>query len=163
MRQCEICKHNLVDPVGRSNDIAIIFEDFTAETYGGQKIPEQFGYYLLRTEMGKLGVDIYQARVTSMWLHAPIKNFDDAQWNFQQAILEAMGTRFVLLLGSGATKFFLGKTATAISGIPMKSDLLGAEYVVGTLNPNSALAGCNGEVILGIQQFAKLVRERRNK
>jgi uracil-DNA glycosylase len=101
-------------------------------------------------------------RVTAMWLHAPTKkNFEDAQWNFQQACLEAMHKKFVLLLGSGATKFFLNKTATTISGIPMKSDLLGAEYVMGTLNPNSALAGVNGEVLLGIKKFALLYKEKR--
>lgn len=122
----------------------------------------QFGYTFLKNELGRYGLDLSQMRVTSMWLHAPNKSREDCEWNIQQAMQEAMGKRFVLLLGTGATSFFLKKTATAISGLPMKSDFLGAEFVMGTLNPNSALAGCNGETMLGIKKFALLYKEERN-
>lgn len=159
---CQICNHKLIEPYGKSNDVCVIFDEFTLETYNGERVSDQFGFTLLRNELGKLGLDLYQMRTTCMWLHPPTKkNFEDAQWNFQQAMLEAMGKRFVLLLGSGATKFFLNHTATAISGLPLHSDLLGAEYVMGTLNPNACNSGLNGEAILGISKFAKLIKEKK--
>jgi uracil-DNA glycosylase family 4 len=164
---CPICNQPIVEARGDlKSKILVISENVTEEDM-------QVGYALsgvyanvLRTELAQYGLDLFQMRRTSMWLHPEPKGRDkklieaDRNWHFTQVIMEAQNRKIVLLLGSIATRFFLnGIAATNVSGIPMKADLLSAEIVMGTRSPLDILYGSHGEFCLGIKKFAEQVKK----
>ena len=164
LRECQVCHGDMIPCTGPiKTDCLVVWDDLTEESYKDGKISSQFGWTVLRHELSRWGVDLYQLRVAPMWYHPPTKIKGDYDYHIQQTILEAMGKKFVLLLGSEATKFFLNLNSIACSGLVLQSDLLGAKYVIGTQNPNDVLSKSAGEFQLGIEKFAKFYKQERTK
>lgn len=155
---CPICNELIVQPWGKGK-ILVIGEAPTADDLEEGKPFIGEYTHALRIEMAKAGFDLYQCRLTTLWLHAPVKegkkDHSHSQWHFDQALFEAEGHPYVLLLGTDVTKFFLGYNSTEISGIPMTSPMLSAKIVMGTRSPLDVLGGTIGEFRLGIQKFIK--------
>lgn len=160
---CPICKRPIIQPKGSKESSILVIAPFP--TQDDLQLGHAFaGVYgnIIRTEMAKYGVDLYQMRYTCLWLHEMVKKDEaEREWHMQQAIQEAVGREAILMLGSEVVgAFFPGLTATAVSGIPMKADLLSADLVMGTLNPLSLITGTRGEFSLAIKKFCTLIKER---
>lgn len=156
---CPICHLPIIQPWGKKGSILIIGEAPTREDIVNLRPFAGDYVHPLRLEMAKAGYDLYQCRLTTLWLHEPVKegkkDQPELKWHYQQALLEAIGSPFVLLLGTEATKYFLGYNSTEISGIPMTSPMLSAKLVMGTRSPLDVLGGTIGEFRLGIQKFVQ--------
>lgn len=159
--ECPVCNRKIISPSGSpSSSILVISSSPTEEDMdAGKPFKGQYGM-ILRSELARYGVDLSQFRQTCLWLHTPSnKNKEDAEWNYQQAIKEAIGKKIILLLGTEVTKIFLKKSATEVSGLPMISDMVSA-MVIGTRNPLDIITGSHGEFILGIKKFATYIKEK---
>jgi|WetSurMetagenome_2_1015567.scaffolds.fasta_scaffold00049_15 uracil-DNA glycosylase len=163
MAQCPICKKGIVQPRGnKKSQILVIAPSPTLDDLkSGYPFAGVYGN-IMRMELGKWGVDLFQLRYTCLWLHDIVKKDEaEREWHMQQAIQEAIGKEAVLMLGSEVVgAFFPGLTATAVSGIPMKADLLSAPLVMGTLNPLSLIQGSHGEFSMAIYKFCNIIKER---
>lgn len=158
LRLCEACHQKILTPFGPAKSpILILWDKLTLEEY-------EKGWFCsetsatLRNELAKQELDIWSFRNTSLWLHEPTKDKVDKLFQIQQAIAECQNRKLILLLGSDCTKLFLKYSATDVSGILMKSELLTAP-VVGTLSPSAALGNSHGEFRLGIQKFCNYAKE----
>jgi uracil-DNA glycosylase len=164
MAQCQICKKGIIQPRGnKQSKILIIAPSPTLEDLQqGYAFAGVYGN-IMRTELAKWGVDLFQLRYTCLWLHDIMKKDEaEKEWHMQQAIQEAIGKEAILMLGTEVVgQFFPGKTATSVSGIPMKADLLSAPLVMGTLNPLGLIQGSHGEFLLAIHKFTTLIKERK--
>lgn len=166
---CPICDKPIVQPWGKGN-ILIIGEAPTQEDLqAGRPFTGDYTH-ALRLEMAKAGYDLYQCRLTTLWLHEPVKEgkgkkatHQESEWHFAQALHEAIGYNSVLLLGTEVTEFFLGYNSTEISGIPMTSPLLSAQLIMGTRSPLDVMGGTIGEFRLGIVKFIKAYKELMKK
>ena len=163
MSNCPICKRPIIQPKGSKESSILIIAPFPTldDLQQGHAFAGIYGN-ILRTEMAKYGVDLYQTRYTCLWLHEMVKkNEEEFEWHMQQTIKEAIGKEAILMLGTDVVGAFFPKlTATAVSGIPMKADLLSAPLVMGTLNPLSLISGSHGEFSLAIKKFCTLIKER---
>jgi hypothetical protein len=170
LRTCEHCNERIVSPTGSANSKILIIgsgEGIPTEEDISSGTPFSGDYmYVLYNALGKHGLDMMQMRRTTLYLHSK-KGFVERgkakqshiDWHVQQAIQECIGREYILLLGSDATKLFLKHTCEEISGLWMKSDILSAPYVMGTLNPLSILNKTIGEFTLAIDKFAALYKE----
>ena len=165
---CPICSQPIIEARGdKKSQILVVGSDVTDEDLEAGYALSGAYVNVLRGELAKYGLDLFQMRRTSMWLHPEAKGRtkgdvkeDERDWHFTQVIMEAQDKKIILLLGSTATRFFLnGQAATNVSGLPMKADLLSAEVVMGTRSPLDALYGNCGEFCLGIKKFAEEVKK----
>lgn len=163
IKLCEICQKKILSPFGPTKSpVLVLWDKLTLEEYEkGWFHSETSG--ILRNELAKYGLDIWNYRNTSLWLHEPEpKNKPDKLAQIQKAIAECQDRKLILLLGSDCTKLFLKYSATDVSGILMKSELLTAP-VIGTLSPSAVLGNSYGEFQLGIQKFSWYVKEYINE
>lgn len=158
---CPICEYPIVQPSGNANSkILVISEEPSIEDLKfGQPFKGEYGM-ILRTELGKYALDLFQMRMTCLWLHRIVKkNKAESAWHYEQVMRECMNKKAILLLGTDVTQVFLKHSATEISGLILRSDLLSADIVVGTRSPMDVLVGSHGEFTLAIEKFAKVIKK----
>jgi len=161
---CEVCKQELMECRGPEKAIGIVIAYMPGiEEYEGKIAFSSANAVILRNEMARHGVDLFTFRRTYIWRHLPPEKGRTKidKGNFQQEFdaqmrylsLELINRSVVLLLGTDVTEIFLDKSATEISGIPMKSTELSAPLVMGTLDPSAIEGNSWGEFALGIEKF----------
>lgn len=153
--KCPICNLKLVLPSGPHDAPILILGD----SPGQEEIKEGEPFIgvsgrILRVELGRVGIDKKQCRVSNLFLHE--KNKDCLDWNLEQAIREARDRKAILLLGADCSKIFLKKNVTDVTGLFMTSDLLSCKIIMATVNPASLLHESGvGEIRLAFKRFAK--------
>lgn len=157
--KCKICNRELISPTGNEDSIALIITDkpsIDPQTKESVLITCD-EKRLLKTFLGMEGIPFEFVRITSLWLHEPnVKDAEDKEWNYQQAMLEAMDRKIVLLLGTTTTKFFVKENATNVSGLKLKSQLLSAPYIYGTRTLRDAMRYPIGEFEITMREFTKI-------
>lgn len=173
--KCEICNLPIIVPSGNAKANILVIDEHPTEDdlMAGKAYAGEYAT-ILYAEMAKAGIDLWSCRITTLWLHAPVKegsgkraDHSHSRWHFNQAVMECVGRTAVLCLGSDVTEFFLGHNSTEISGIPMTSPLISAPLVMGTRSTQDVLGGTVGEYRLGIQKFVaaykkQLIKEMSN-
>lgn len=159
---CEICRAPIIQPSGMKDSKILIVGEFPTneDMAQGRAFVGQYGK-ILRSELAMRGMDISQMRLTCLWLHNPSRNSAEKEWHVNQLMKEVIDKQAVLLLGSEVTNLFLKHSWTDISGIPMKSDMLSAELVMGTRNPLDVITGTSGEFSMGIAKFCRELKKRK--
>jgi len=163
---CPICQQPIIQPSGNpASKILVISSQPTEDDLKfGISFKGEYGV-ILRTEFAKYGMDLFQMRMTCLWLHKIIAKSQDKdskhfQWHFEQVIHECLNKKAILMLGTDVTHVFLNKhSSTELSGLIMKSDMLSADIVMGTRNPLDLLSGTHGEFTLAIQKFANAIQK----
>lgn len=165
---CQICNQPIVKPYGPPHASILIIGEFPTKDDMDAGKPFTGDYaQVLYAEMSKAGYDLYQCRLTMLWLHPPAKegsgkraDHSHSQWHQNQVLQECMDRTAILCLGTEVTEFFLGHNSTEISGIPMTSPLVSAPIVMGTRSPLDVLGGTHGEFVLGIQKFVQTYKKQ---
>lgn len=164
MNKCKICERPIVSSCGNKNSTILVIgaEPTMDDMEIGYPFRGEYGM-ILRTEFAKIGWDVLDFHLTTLWLHPIPKkpSAEEVEFHAQECIRTAIGKKAILLLGTVTTKFFLKKSATEVSGLPMTSDLLSAELVMATRSPLDIISGSHGEFILGIKKFIEELKRRK--
>lgn len=123
---------------------------------------------ILRAELARVGIDMYQCRITNVWMHPKIEGRSKAaraiirpelDWHSAKMIAWIRNCRYVLLLGSDATQVFFQEAAQNISGLVLKSPLLPKTLCVAAPNPADLFYSPLGEFRLALDKFGALVKK----
>jgi DNA polymerase len=156
---CPICKStDCVPACGKQHSKILLIGEFPGEeeVKSGKPFSGATGS-VLRTELGKLGADLSQMRITNLWLHKPNHNDDCLKYSVEQVIKEAKGKDAILLIGSDAVKYFTDKKVSQVNGLIVKSDYLSAPLIMALIQPATVFHGCTGELKFGLKQFVERI------
>ena len=153
---CPICddKH-CVPPSGSTKSPVLIVAEFPGEEEleKGRPMVGRMGT-VLKTELGRLGIDINRMRLCNLWQHTPNGNEDCYKHGFETVIKEAKGEQAILLLGSDTVKAFTGEKVSEVCGLKLKSDYLSAPIIIACVNPAQAFHSNIGEMRLALKKFS---------
>lgn len=119
---------------------------------------------VLRTELGKLGLDMQKFRVCNLWLHPKSTKKDNSnkeclEYSVQQVIKEAKGKKAILLIGSETVKFFCNKAVSNVTGLKVTSPYLSAPLIMACVQPATAFHGTVGELRLSLEKFVEEIKK----
>lgn len=168
MSECPSCGHNLTIPTGpKDSEILLI-----GEKPGWEEIRDSKPFVgatgeILRSELGKLGVDMWRLRITNLWLHAAPNEKDEEKYEaclkfcLQQAIAEATGRKAILLIGSDTVSVFCDQKVSEVCGLVVKSSYINPKtLVMACVNPAIAFHRAPGEMRLALQKFCALIKKK---
>ena len=156
---CPICGSTECVPAGgNSKSKILIIGEFPGkdEIKTGKPFSGATGT-ILKTELGRLGIDVSRLRIVNMWLHFPNKNEKCLQYSVQQVVKEAKGKQAILLIGSDTVKYFADAKVGQVTGLQVKSDYFSAPIIFACIQPAVAFHNVVGEVRLSLQKFADKV------
>jgi len=125
---------------------------------------------VLRSELGRAGLDMNQMRLTNLWLHPPQKvgvkdtegqRIKEKCFNhgLQEVIKEAKNRQAILLLGSDTVSFFCNEKVSEVSGLEVKSAYFSVPLLFACVQPATVFHQGLGELRLSLQKFAKRVNK----
>ena len=153
---CPICGINdCVPPSGYKNSRILIVGEMPGEEEikKGRPMIGKMGD-VLRSELGRLGIDLNRSRICNLWQHKPNGNEDCYKHGFEVVIQEAKGKKAILLLGSDAVKAFTGESVSKVCGLNLHSDYLSASTIIACVNPAIAFHSSIGELRLALKKFS---------
>jgi len=135
---------------------------------GEDEITKGFAYTgatagVLRTELGKLGIDMKSLRLTNLWLHEELNQSDQHyegcfQHGLQECLKEAKDRKAILLLGAAPVKFFCEENVSDVTGLRVQSTYLSAPIIYACLQPAIVFHSTVGGLRLSLTKFAKGVK-----
>ena len=166
--ECPVCgSEQCVPPVGNTNSSILIVAEFpgTEELKKGILMVGRMAF-VLRQELGHLGLDLKSTRRCNLWQHPPNKNQKCLEAGMKVVISEAKGKQAILLLGSDVVDVFVkDHSVMKISGLRVKSSYFSAPIIM--VCPNPALVFRKGrgigEVRLALSKFVKAIKESKNE
>ena len=156
---CPICNADCISPSGHS-DLLIIAESPTkidikmGRLFSTSSMFTTAGF-VMRKELARVGLDLSQFRVSSLWIHEPNKNEECFRVGYDAVLEEAKGKKFILLVGAEVVETFTGYKVSDVSGLQIDSPVLSAPIIYAMVNPSMALARSVGEVRLGIEKVGR--------
>lgn len=158
---CPHCsRDDLVLPSGSKRADILIVGEFPGAEEIKKGVPMVGGMGgVLRTELGRAGLDMRQMRVCNLWLHPKNKNEDCLKHGKDRVIKEARGKKIILLLGSDTVKEFCDEKVSEVSGLQVKSPYFSAPCIFACIQPASVFHQGLGELRLSIEKFARKVKE----
>ena len=166
--ECPVCKsEECVPPVGSSKSKIIIVAEFPGveELKKGIPMVGNMGF-VLRQELGHLGLDLKSTRRCNLWQHPPNKNQKCLEAGMKVVISEAKGREAILLLGDDVTKTFVDdRSIMKIAGLRVKSSYFSAPIIIACPNPALVFHKGRGigEVRLALSKFVKAIKESKNE
>lgn len=153
--KCPICGADTVPPYGPENSDILLVGEYPGIQELRRGVPfVGEGGDILDQEMSRVGIHIWQCRLTNLWLH--VKN--DNQACFEEGVkslTKEMTGRKVLLMGSELAAFFLNDKVTRWSGMEVKSALFpSTQFAMMSVNPALCLHQPMGEFRLAVEKFA---------
>lgn len=159
---CPTCKQALVNPTGPLSAKIGLIGEFPGyeELHQLRPFVGEAGR-ILRLELGKIGIPLWNCRVTNLWMHEQSDSEDELSWHLSQAIKCVSRCRAVLLMGSEVTQAFLEENVMAVSGMRMKVPLLKDKLVVCAPNPAILMHTGKGEFSLSLSVLKKLLTREK--
>lgn len=158
---CPVCEtEDCVLPTGSEDSPILIIGAFPGDEeikHGKPMVGANGG--ILRTELGRNGIDMKRCRITNLWMHKPNNNAGCLVHSTKQAIKEAKKKKAILLIGAETVKYFCDCSVEDYNGLQVKSDYLSAPLIIACIQPASVFHSAAGEFKLSIQKFAKKVEE----
>lgn len=114
---------------------------------------------VLRSELGRVKLDINRIRMTNLWLHAPNNNDGCLEFGAKQAIKEGMNRKVILLIGSDTVKYFTGLSVSEYNGLIVPCQWFPHAVVVVSLQPATVFHGTVGEIRFALQTFADVIKK----
>lgn len=163
---CPSCgRDDLVLPSGPKRANILIVGEFPAkeEMRKGKPLVGATGG-VLRTELGKSGLDMRQMRITNLWLHPKPSTKSDhyeACFNYgkEKVIQEAKGRKAILLLGSDTVKDLCHEKVSDVSGLEVQSPYLSAPLLFACVQPATVFHQGVGELRQALFKFSRKVNE----
>lgn len=158
---CPICKSTDCVPAGgKQHSKILLIGEFPGEdeVKSGKPFSGATGS-VLRTELGKLGADLSQFRITNLWLHKPNHNEDCLKYSVEQVIKEAKNKEAILLIGSDTAKFFCGVKVSQWNGLEVKSNYLSAPIIMCCVQPATVFHGTIGELRFALKRFSERIND----
>ena len=157
---CPHCQSKCLSSSGHSDNLLIIAESPTKLDLASGRmfsIAPMFttAGFVMRKELVRVGLDLSQFRVSSLWIHEPTKNEDCFKIGYDAVLEEAKGKKFILLVGAEVVETFTGYKVSDVSGLQVDSPVLSAPIIYAMVNPSMALARSVGEVRLGIEKVGR--------
>ena len=115
--------------------------------------------FVMRKELARVGLDLTQFRVSSLWIHEPTKNEECFKVSYDAVLEEAKGKKFILLVGAEVVETFTGYKVSDVSGLQVDSPVLSAPIIYAMVSSSMALARSVGEVRLSIEKVAKRLEQ----
>ena len=166
--ECPVCKsEDCVPPVGNIKSKILIVAEFPGEKELEKGIPMVGNMgFVLRQELGHLGLDLKSTRRCNLWQHPPNKNQKCLETGMKVVIEEAKGKQAILLLGDDVVKVFIDdRSVMKISGLRVKSSYFSAPIIIACPNPALVFHKGRGigEVRLALSKFVKAIKESKNE
>ena len=158
--KCPICGADMVLPYGPESSDTLLVGEYPGihELRRGVPFVGEAGEILDR-EMARVGIHIWQCRLTNLWLHVKNDN-PDCLAEGVKSLTKEMSGRKVLLMGSELALFFLNDKIMHWSGLKAKSPLFpSTQFVMMSVNPALCLHQPAGEFKLAVDKFAYACKE----
>jgi uracil-DNA glycosylase family 4 len=156
---CPICKSkDCVPACGNEASKILIIGEFPGkdEIKSGRPFAGATGT-ILRTELGRLGIDLGRIRIANLWLHEPNGSETCLMYSAQLIKKEAENKEAILLIGSDTVKYFCGLKVHSVTGLEVKSDYFSVPIIYACIQPATVFHGTFGELRLSLQKFAKRI------
>jgi uracil-DNA glycosylase family 4 len=119
---------------------------------------------VLRTELGRVGMDMRQMRVGNLWLHPPPKKSNDLYkpclgHGKEMIVKEARNRKAILLIGSATVEEFCNEKVSMVSGLEVESPYFSAPLIMACVQPATVFHQGLGELRLGLYKFSEKVKE----
>lgn len=167
MNLCPICNTPLIEQSGPVFSEILIIGNYPTDKEIERLQPKErkslepfmgwTGKYF-RQELAKAGLDYYQCRVITLWLHKPNKWEACLNFMMEQVISEARDKKLILLCGAEIVSTFLDHKVSEVCGLWMESKFFSAP-VMPMYNPAQLLHGGLGETRLTIKKFVMEVNK----
>lgn len=160
---CPHCNQVMVLPYTGRNDMLLVGEypDLWDKNRGIPFSGEDGE--ILKYEMSRYGMNIWDCNLTTLWLHDKNKNGMCFQMGVQSLTKEMAG-RKVLLMGAELSKYFLDVSIMDVAGIEVISPLFptSVQFVMMSPAPGTCKHTTHGEFRLAIEKFIKRCKEVQN-
>jgi uracil-DNA glycosylase family 4 len=157
---CPSCASDCVPPRGpKTGDILLIGEFPSTDELAQLKPFCGPAGGVLRTELARHGIDLWNMLITNVWLHAPNDNENCFQAGFEECIKLAKGKKAILLIGSQTVEYFTDHKVSDVTGLEVSSKYLSAPLIMATYNPAIAFHRPVGEIRFAISAFANKLKE----
>lgn len=120
---------------------------------------------LLRTELARFGIPLWECKATNLWGHDPVEK-DDAEFDFHFGnVVKFLKTcKYLLLMGSEVSHAFLGENVTDITGLNVKCTFFpNAVIIVPSPNPAILMHSTLGEFRFALQRFSELTTKEKER
>jgi hypothetical protein len=156
---CPYCGEPLVLPHKGRNDYLLVgeFPD-PIDKDRGVPFSGEAGE-ILKYELSRLGVNMWDCSLTNLWLHVKNKNPQCFEEGVKSLTLEMAG-RKVLLMGAEVAKYF-GYAVNDVSGLIVTSPLFprSVQWAMMANSPSIVLHQPLGEFRLAVTKFVKKAKE----
>jgi uracil-DNA glycosylase family 4 len=156
---CPICKSTDCVPVyGDEDSKILIVGEFPGrdEIKSGRPFAGATGA-ILKSELGKFGIDLHRIRTMNLWLHLPNKNEDCLEYGASLVVKEAKGKQAILLIGSDTLEYFCDLKVHTVTGLEVKSNYFSAPLVMACIQPAQVFHGTVGELRLSLRKFSQRI------
>lgn len=157
---CPQCNSVLVSPAGPLGAEILLVGEFPGweEKQKGLPFVGHSGE-VLKAELGRVGIQYNNCRMTNLWLHETSKECD-VNYHIMNLMEEMKGRKYILLMGSETTKTLLGKGVMELSGLKVIGKYLPDDAkVMVAPNPASVFHARVGEFRMAVEKFSKMVQE----
>lgn len=113
---------------------------------------------VLRSELARHGIDMWNLTVTNIWLHAPNNNEDCFNFGLEECMKLAKGKQAILLIGSQTVEFLTGYKVSEVTGLEVTSKYLSAPLIMASYNPATAFHRPVGEIRFAITKFSEKLK-----
>lgn len=159
-KHCPSCAKRSVGASGSKASPVLMLGEFPGkeELQNGKPFVGPAGG-VLRKELAKLEVDLFQFRCTNLWLHEPNKNENCFKASLDACLSEAIGKQAILLIGSDAVSYFTEYKVSDVNGLQVDSPMLSAPIIYACLNPAIVFHKTVGELRFALTNFVERIRE----
>lgn len=165
MSLCPACNEEGIAPRGRKDArYLLVFNKPYPVLSGVQskyKKEQLSGLDVLRKELQKVGLDLSEFRIVSLWLHEPSKNLDCYKIGRDIVLDEAKGKQAVILVGAEPVDEFCGLSASDVYGLQVESPTFSAPVVFVIPKPEGVFVRGNGigELRLSIEKLGRILEK----
>ena len=156
---CPSCQSTCISPSGHSNLLIITESPTKTDIKMGRLFSTSSMFttagYVLRKELARVGLDLSQFTIVSLWQHEPNKSEECFRLGYETVLDNAKNKKAILLIGAEVVETFTHYKVSDVSGLQVDSPILSASIIYALVNPSMALARSMGEVRLGIEKFSR--------
>lgn len=159
---CPICERRSVSPSGDAKSKVLIIGEFPGqeELEKGRPFVGPAGK-VFRKELNNVGLDLFDFRVTNLWVHEQTKDEHCYQLGYDLVLDEAKKKQAILLVGSEVVSTFTEYSVSKVSGLQVDSHLLSCQNIMAIINPAIVFQPGRGigEIRFALDNFKRMLEE----
>lgn len=160
---CPHCNNLLVEPIGPPNAQLLLVGDYPdyEDVRLGRCLSGSMDDYrmnprkVLFAELVKVGIQLSGCRYTNLWSHGKNDKECKLEYHIDRVAKEIKGKKYVLLMGTDASRAFIGVSSTEVYGLKFKLKMFPGTVFVVSPNPTSLITGNVGEFRLALERLKK--------